>query len=70
MNICFDTETTGLNSFNDEVLQLSIIDADSGETLFNKYMKPTHTDSWEQAQAVNGITPEMVDSCYTIEEYK
>ena len=70
MNICFDTETTGLNFLNDEVLQLSIIDADTGKTLFNEYMKPTHTYSWEQAQAVNGIASEMVEDCLTIEEYR
>lgn len=41
MNICFDTETTGLSFLN-----------------------------WEQAQAVNGIAPEMVEDCLTIEEYR
>lgn len=37
--ICLDTETTGLNHYDDEILQLSIIDG-SGAILFSEYVKP------------------------------
>lgn len=33
MNICLDTETTGLNPSFDEILQLSIIDSNTNEVL-------------------------------------
>ena len=58
--IVLDTETTGLDSSIDEILQLSIIDADTGETLFNEYFKPYVPDSWPEAEKVNHITPKMV----------
>ena len=37
--IVIDTETTGLNPYDDELLQVSIIDG-QGNTLFNSYIKP------------------------------
>lgn len=58
--IVIDTETTGLSADYDEILQLSIIDADSGENLFDEYFKPFFAKEWPGAQAVNNITPEMV----------
>lgn len=63
--IVLDTETTGLSSNYDEILQLSIIDND-GNTLYNQYFKPQHCSEWKQAQAVNGISPEMVKDCPSI----
>lgn len=56
--LCFDTETTGLDSNVDEVLQFSAITNDGFE--FNQYYKPEHHDSWEQAMSVHGITPDFV----------
>ena len=56
MNICLDTETTGLNPSFDEILQLSIIDSNTNEVLFNDYFKPQYTVCWDEAQAVNGIS--------------
>lgn len=47
--IVLDTETTGLNWEDDELLQISIIDGD-GNTLINEYVKPYWTDQWEEAQ--------------------
>ncbi len=66
--IVFDTETTGLDFDEDEILQLSIINA-NGKTLFNEYIKPVSKTEWTQAQKIHGITPEMVKECKTFEEY-
>lgn len=57
--ICFDIETTGFSYNDDEILQLSIMNG-KGEVLFNEYMRPEFVTSWEETQAVNGISPEMV----------
>lgn len=67
--ICFDIETTGLDPYKDEILQLSIIDG-NGTVLFNEYIKPTHIKEWPEAQKINGISPEMVKGKQTIEFYK
>lgn len=58
--IVIDTETTGLDPNEDEILQLSVINVNDGSTIYNQYFKPEKATSWEQAQAVNGISPEMV----------
>ena len=58
--IVIDTETTGLDVSWDEILQLSIIDADTGEKIFDGYFKPFFIKEWPEAQAVNNISPEMV----------
>lgn len=70
MRICLDTETTGLDpAGGDEILQLSIIDADTKQVLFDKYFKPEHKTEWEDAAKVNQITPEMVKDCKPISDY-
>jgi DNA polymerase-3 subunit epsilon len=56
--ICLDCETTGL-SLTDEILQLAIIDG-HGNTIFNRYFRPVHVNEWPDAEAINGISPEMV----------
>lgn len=66
--IIIDTETTGLSSDNDELLQIAIID-EEGAVCFQKYIKPKYHESWEEAEKVNHITPEMVDGCQTIDAY-
>lgn len=66
MNICLDTETTGLNPSFDEILQLSIIDSNTNEVLFNDYFKPQYTVCWDEAQAVNGISYDDVSNCKSI----
>lgn len=66
--IVIDTETTGLNPDEGaEILQLSIING-AGETLYNQYFKPLFAESWNDAMAVNGITPEMVTDAPCIYE--
>ena len=67
--VIFDTETTGLDSNEDEILQFSAIDG-NGKILLNTYIKPVNHKSWEDAQAINHITPEMVANAPTLEEIK
>lgn len=60
MTIVLDTETTGLHpEAGDELLQVSII-GDDGSTIFDSLIHPIFASSWEDAMAVNHITPEMV----------
>ena len=65
--IVLDTETTGLNAAEDEILQVSIID-NEGAVLFDSYIRPTQHTEWAEAERVNHITPEMVANSPTIEE--
>lgn len=67
--IVLDTETTGLNSSEDELLQISIID-NQGNTLFDEYIKPLFNKCWDNAMAINGITPDMVSDKHNIIEHK
>lgn len=59
-NIVIDTETTGLDFDCDEILQASIIDADTGAVLFNQRFRPFNLTEWPEAQAVNHIAPDDV----------
>lgn len=65
--ISIDTETIGLDRERDEILTLSICD-EQGKVLFDGMFKPSHVESWREAAAVNGITPEMVAGCPPISE--
>lgn len=60
--ISIDTETTGIDSSVDEILQVSIVD-ESGETLYNCYFKPRNHTEWAEAEKINHITPAMVRNC-------
>lgn len=60
-----DLETTGFSAETDEILEIAIIDQ-SGNTLLDTLVKPERVESWPEAQAVNGITPEMVASAPTL----
>ena len=57
--IVFDVETTGLCSWDDEIVQFSAIDGDRN-VLLNTYVKPYMKKSWPDAAAITGITPEVV----------
>jgi DNA polymerase-3 subunit epsilon len=59
-----DTETTGLNAKYEELVELSLID-DKGNVLINTLLKPTKKTEWKQAQAIHGISPEMVKDAPT-----
>lgn len=64
--IVLDFETTGI--YGDvEVLQVSVIN-DKEEVLLSSYCRPEHTESWEDAEAVHGISPEMVKDKPTFKE--
>ena len=65
--ICFDTETTGVD-FNAEILSLVIVDQDNN-VLFNEKFKPINHESWDDAQAVYGISPDDVYYCFPITAY-
>lgn len=65
--IVIDTETTGLDMFEDELLQVSIIDTD-GNVVFDSYFKPIRHSEWYEAQNVNHISPEMVADAPSIYE--
>lgn len=64
-SIVLDVETTGLNEYYNEILQISIIDGE-GNTLMDTYVKPLFEDSWEDAERINRISPEMVKDSPTI----
>lgn len=68
MIVVIDFETTGFRAGEDEVLQVSIIDEDCN-VLLNTYCRPNNKDSWEDAQAVHGITPLMVANELPFERY-
>jgi len=57
-SIVIDTETTGLSPEHDEILQVSIIDS-AGNILFDSLFRPS-VSSWEEAEKINGISPDMV----------
>ena len=67
--IIIDTETTGLKPGIDELLQVSIIN-EHGDTLLDRYIRPTRCKEWPEAMAINHITPDMVRDCPTIAEIR
>ena len=64
--VVFDTETTGLNPYSDEIIQFSACDGD-GKTLLNTYIRPVFHDEWLEASKVNNIYPETVKDAPTID---
>lgn len=68
--IFFDTETTGLHpEIDDEVLEIAIINQDD-EVLLHTYVKPEHRTSWDEAEEINHISPEMVKDSPTLTQLK
>lgn len=76
-----DTETTGIDIFTnnnesiwkktskEELLSISVLD-DNGQCLFNSLIRPRKRTSWEVAQKINGISPDMVQNAPFFEEVK
>lgn len=69
MEVVIDFETTGFRPGEDEILQVSIIDGEYN-VLLNEYCKPLKKDSWEDAERVHGITPQIVENALPFENYK
>lgn len=67
--IILDTETTGLDEDEDEILQLAIIDG-NGNLLFNEYIKPVLKKSWRKAQEIHHISPARVKNKPSFDFYK
>ena len=65
--VVFDLETTGLNSRDNEILQISAIDGD-GNVLINEYVRPELVEAWPEEEWIHGITPGMVAHCKTLRE--
>lgn len=63
MRIIIDTETTGLDPIFDEILELSVIDADTGEVLHSQRYEPAIRMEWTAAEVINGISPSDVRGC-------
>ena len=59
MKVFFDIESTGLDPVRDEILQLSIIN-ENEEVLFSDYIRPVRHKTWNEAEKINHISPEMV----------
>lgn len=57
--VVFDTETTGTNPWDDEILSIGICDG-RGNQLFSSYVQPVKHRSWPDAERVNGISPRDV----------
>lgn len=67
--LVLDCETTGFSERDDEILSLSVVSGDK-EVVFDEFFKPERKKSWDDAQAVNGISPDMVRNCKPFSEYK
>ena len=64
--VVFDTETTGFSPARDEVLQISAAD-NYGRSL-DLYVRPVRHRRWDEAEAINHISPAMVANQPTAKE--
>jgi DNA polymerase-3 subunit epsilon len=64
--VILDTETTGLDIYFDEIVQIALL-APDGQTLFESYVKPSKPIS-NRAKAVHGISNEIVRGAPTFAE--
>lgn len=57
--IFLDTETTGLDSDTDEILQISIVN-NNGDILLDSYIRPERNTEWEAAEEIHHISYDMI----------
>ena len=57
--VILDTETTGLD-YDDQIIEIGIIDAMTGGVLFHSLVKPFNCAISPEAQAIHGISEEML----------
>lgn len=62
-----DTETTGVKD-DDEILELAIVDG-YGTVVFHEFFKPMNHTEWDDAEAVNHISPSDVKNKKHVTEY-
>ena len=67
MDVILDTETTGLQD-HDQILEIAIIDAETGVVLLDQRIKPT-VSTHPDALAVHGITAEALKDTPAWPEY-
>ena len=65
--VYIDTETTGLDSAENEILEIAIVD-ERGDILLDSLVRPVRTTTWEQAERIHGISPQDVAKVPTLEE--
>jgi DNA polymerase-3 subunit epsilon len=54
-----DTETTGMD-LEDEIMEIAIVDGQSGQAAYTQLITPTRAECHPRALAVHGITPVML----------
>jgi DNA polymerase III epsilon subunit family exonuclease len=60
-SVTLDVETTGLSETDDDIVEIAVVDAKNGKTLYNSFVF-TETPVNEHAFAVNGITLDMISA--------
>lgn len=68
--IILDTETTGLDPFLDEIIELAAIDADTGDVLINRRYGARARREWAGAERINHISPADVAGLPPLGWYK
>lgn len=65
--VYIDTETTGLDPVENEILEIAIVN-DQGDILLDSLVRPVRNTTWEQAQKIHGISPHDVAKAPTLKE--